>query len=95
MNREVASEIRDEYIDTMSKIMFSYFKSYSGRLAKLQFEESASREDQRQQFLPPQDSCSSTGTLSQEGSCDSVPARKRVKRSPKEIAASKQLALVR
>merc|ERR1719427_1960019 len=45
VNREVASEIRDEYIDTMSKIMFSYFKSYSGRLAKLQFEESASRED--------------------------------------------------
>jgi len=45
VNREVASEIRDEYIDTMSKIMFSYFKSYSGRLSKLQFEESASRED--------------------------------------------------
>ena len=45
VNREVASEIREEYIDTMSKIMFSYFKSYSGRLAKLQFEESASRED--------------------------------------------------
>ena len=35
VNREVASEIREEYIDTMSKIMFSYFKSYSGRLAKL------------------------------------------------------------
>ena len=45
VNREVASEIREEYIDTMSKIMFSYFKSYSGRLAKLQYEESASRDD--------------------------------------------------
>jgi len=45
MNREVAKEIRDEYTDTMSKILFSYFKSYIGRLAKLQYEESASRDD--------------------------------------------------
>ena len=44
-NRAVATEVRDEYLDTMAKIMFSYFKSYSGRLAKLQFEESASRDD--------------------------------------------------
>ena len=29
----------------MSKIMFSYFKSYSGRLTKLQFDETASRDD--------------------------------------------------
>ena len=41
----MATEVRDEYLDTMSKIMFSYFKSYSGRLAKLQYEESASRDD--------------------------------------------------
>jgi len=45
VNRDVASEVREEYVDTMSKIMFSYFKSYSGRLGKLQFEESATRED--------------------------------------------------
>lgn len=45
VNREVAREVRDEYVDTMSKIMFSYFKSYIGRLAKLQFETSAGRED--------------------------------------------------
>uniref|UniRef100_A0A671PPJ5 Vacuolar protein sorting-associated protein 52 homolog n=1 Tax=Sinocyclocheilus anshuiensis TaxID=1608454 RepID=A0A671PPJ5_9TELE len=32
--RTVAKEIRDEYVDTMSKIYFSYFKSYSGRLLK-------------------------------------------------------------
>ena len=44
-NRAVASEVREEYLDTMSKIMFSYFKSYSGRLSKLQYEESASRDD--------------------------------------------------
>ena len=45
-NRAVASEVREEYLDTMSKIMFSYFKSYSGRLSKLQYEESASRDEQ-------------------------------------------------
>jgi len=45
VNREVAKEVREEYTDTMSKIMFSYFKSYTGRLMKLQYEESASRED--------------------------------------------------
>ena len=25
-------QVRDEYVDTMGKIMFSYFKSYTGRL---------------------------------------------------------------
>lgn len=43
--RHVAKEIRDEYVDTMSKIYYSYFKSYSSRLMKLQFEEVASRDD--------------------------------------------------
>ena len=53
-------QVRDEYVDTMGKIMFSYFKSYTGRLdrclgvvaslpfkmvTRLQYEESASRED--------------------------------------------------
>jgi len=45
VNREVAKEVREEYTDTMSKIMFSYFKSYTGRLLKLQFEGSATRDD--------------------------------------------------
>ncbi len=44
-NRDVAKEIRDEYVDTMSKVLFSYFKSYSNRLNKLQFDEVATRED--------------------------------------------------
>lgn len=35
-NRHVAKEIRDEYVDTMSKIYYSYFKSYMSRLVKLQ-----------------------------------------------------------
>ena len=30
-NREIAKEIKDHYIDTMSKVTFSYFKSYSGK----------------------------------------------------------------
>ncbi|CAB4069110.1 VPS52 [Lepeophtheirus salmonis] len=44
-NRDVAKEIKDEYVDTMSKVLFSYFKSYSGRLLKLQYGDLASRED--------------------------------------------------
>ncbi|KAK7502660.1 hypothetical protein BaRGS_00006235 [Batillaria attramentaria] len=43
--RHVAKEVRDEYVDTMSKIYYSYFKSYSSRLMKLQFEEVAARDD--------------------------------------------------
>lgn len=43
--RNVAQEICAEYVDTMSKIYYSYFKSYSGRLLKLQFEETATKED--------------------------------------------------
>ncbi|GCC40040.1 hypothetical protein chiPu_0024219, partial [Chiloscyllium punctatum] len=43
--RHVAKEIRDEYVDTMSKIYFSYFKSYSSRLMKVQYEEVADKDD--------------------------------------------------
>ncbi|XP_055750368.1 vacuolar protein sorting-associated protein 52 homolog isoform X2 [Salvelinus fontinalis] len=41
----VAKEIRDVYVDTMSKIYYSYFKSYSGRLLKVQYEEVADKDD--------------------------------------------------
>ncbi|XP_065203374.1 vacuolar protein sorting-associated protein 52 homolog [Planococcus citri] len=41
----VAHEICNEYVDTMGKVYFSYFKSYSSNLKKLQFEEAASKED--------------------------------------------------
>lgn len=44
-NREVAKEIKEQYIDTMSKVTFSYFKSYSGRLLKLQFDELPTQDD--------------------------------------------------
>ncbi|XP_050390938.2 vacuolar protein sorting-associated protein 52 homolog [Patella vulgata] len=43
--RHIAKEIRDEYIDTMSKLYYSYFKSYASRLMKLQFEEVAAKDD--------------------------------------------------
>ncbi|XP_077363755.1 vacuolar protein sorting-associated protein 52 homolog [Festucalex cinctus] len=43
--RTVAKEVRDDYVDTMSKIYFSYFKSYSGRLLKVQYEEVADKDD--------------------------------------------------
>jgi len=43
--RDVAKEIKDEYVDVLSKMYFSYFKTYSSRLAKLQFEEAPDRDD--------------------------------------------------
>ncbi|KAM9838650.1 vacuolar protein sorting-associated protein 52 homolog [Aulostomus maculatus] len=43
--RTVAKEVRDEYVDTMSKIYYSYFKSYSSRLLKVQYEEVADKDD--------------------------------------------------
>uniref|UniRef100_A0A8C4XG70 Vacuolar protein sorting-associated protein 52 homolog n=2 Tax=Erpetoichthys calabaricus TaxID=27687 RepID=A0A8C4XG70_ERPCA len=43
--RHVAKEIRDEYVDIMCKIYFSYFKSYTGRLMKVQYEEVADKDD--------------------------------------------------
>uniref|UniRef100_A0A3B5KEH5 Vacuolar protein sorting-associated protein 52 homolog n=1 Tax=Takifugu rubripes TaxID=31033 RepID=A0A3B5KEH5_TAKRU len=43
--RTVAKEIRDEYVDTMSKIYCSYFKSYSSRLLKVQYEDVADKDD--------------------------------------------------
>ncbi|XP_046805206.1 vacuolar protein sorting-associated protein 52 homolog [Lucilia cuprina] len=43
--RQVAQEICNEYIDTMSKIYYSYFKSYSSRLSSLKFEESCTKDD--------------------------------------------------
>ncbi|KFM74812.1 Vacuolar protein sorting-associated protein 52-like protein, partial [Stegodyphus mimosarum] len=43
--RDIARDVREEYLDTMSKILFSYFKMYTSRLMKLQFEEVADRDD--------------------------------------------------
>lgn len=35
-DKSVAKECRDEYINTMSKIYYCYFKEYSSKLNKLQ-----------------------------------------------------------
>ncbi|XP_061477503.1 vacuolar protein sorting-associated protein 52 homolog isoform X4 [Rhineura floridana] len=35
--RAVAKEVRDDYVDTMSKVFLSYFKSYTSRLMKVQY----------------------------------------------------------
>ncbi|KAJ8687723.1 hypothetical protein QAD02_023517 [Eretmocerus hayati] len=43
--RNIAEEICSEYMDTMSKIYYSYFKSYSSRLKKLQFDENPTKDD--------------------------------------------------
>lgn len=43
--RSVAREVREEYIDTMSKIYYSYFKAYTSRIMKLQYEEVADKDD--------------------------------------------------
>ncbi|XP_046999659.1 vacuolar protein sorting-associated protein 52 homolog [Schistocerca americana] len=43
--RTVAQEVRSEYVDTMSKIYYSYFKSYSSRIMKLQYDECATKDD--------------------------------------------------
>ncbi|XP_048345019.1 vacuolar protein sorting-associated protein 52 homolog [Sphaerodactylus townsendi] len=43
--RSVAKEVRDEYLETMSKIYLSYFKSYTSRLMKVQYEEVAEKDD--------------------------------------------------
>lgn len=43
--KPVAAEIKDEYIDTLSKVHFSYFKAYVSRLQKLQYEDEPDKED--------------------------------------------------
>ncbi|KYO32872.1 vacuolar sorting-associated protein 52-like protein isoform A [Alligator mississippiensis] len=43
--RAVAQELREQYVETMSKIYLSYFKSYTSRLMKIQYEEVADKDD--------------------------------------------------
>ncbi|KAK6046784.1 Vps52 / Sac2 family protein [Cooperia oncophora] len=41
----IAQEVQDEYVDTVSKMFFSYFKAYITRLFKLMMLDAASKED--------------------------------------------------
>ncbi|XP_050670065.1 vacuolar protein sorting-associated protein 52 homolog [Leptidea sinapis] len=43
--RNVAQEVCNEYIDTLSKVYYSYFKSYASRLDKLKYEEVPTKDD--------------------------------------------------
>ncbi|KAF8386907.1 vps-52 [Pristionchus pacificus] len=43
--RNVAKEIQEEYVDTISKMYFSYFKTYTSRLFKLMMSDCATKED--------------------------------------------------
>ena len=73
-NREVAREVKDFYVDTMSKVLFSYFKSYSGSLAKLRAdsasEESLMGQDDSQQktvfFSAPKKAMNKASAFSME-----------------------------
>ena len=56
--QNVAQEVCSEYVDTMRKIYLSYFKSYSSRLAKLRYEEAATKDD----LMGIEDMGSSRGT---------------------------------
>ncbi|KRX79829.1 Vacuolar protein sorting-associated protein 52 -like protein [Trichinella sp. T6] len=44
-DRYVAKEIRDEYVNTTSKIFYTYFKTYASRLMKLQLDDVATKDD--------------------------------------------------
>ncbi|XP_039256225.1 vacuolar protein sorting-associated protein 52 homolog [Styela clava] len=43
--RAIAKEVQEEYVDTMSKVYFSYFKTYVSRLMKVQYDEVADKDD--------------------------------------------------
>ena len=44
-SRETAVQVREEYVATLGKMHFSYFKEYHARLQKLEFEEKSTKDD--------------------------------------------------
>ena len=42
-DRQIADKIREEYIETMGKVYYSYFKAYSSKLMKLQVEKKTNK----------------------------------------------------
>ncbi|WKY07944.1 hypothetical protein Q1695_007442 [Nippostrongylus brasiliensis] len=53
----IAQEVQDEYVDTVSKMFFSYFKTYVARMFKLLMLDAASKDD----LLGAEDVVKSTG----------------------------------
>lgn len=43
--REIAKEVKETYVDTTSKIFYSYFKHYWSRLTKLQYDDLPTKDD--------------------------------------------------
>ena len=44
-SRETAVQVREEYIGTVGKVYFSYFKEYYSKVHKLEFEEKSTKDD--------------------------------------------------
>lgn len=44
-SRDVAKEVKRDYVDTMSKVYYSYFKEYISQLSKLKFEQQPDKDD--------------------------------------------------
>uniref|UniRef100_A0A0N5AMR6 Vacuolar protein sorting-associated protein 52 homolog n=1 Tax=Syphacia muris TaxID=451379 RepID=A0A0N5AMR6_9BILA len=61
-DRQVAREIRDEYVDTLSKMYYTYFKTYASRLFKLQLADAATKDD----LLGAEDAVKNSGFFSQK-----------------------------
>ncbi|KAF8561464.1 hypothetical protein P879_07403 [Paragonimus westermani] len=61
-DRETAAEIRTEYVNTMSKVYYSYFKAYCSKLNKLQWDTSVEKDMLLGKRLDEQGTQSNTGT---------------------------------
>lgn len=62
-DREIAKEVRVEYINTMSKVYYAYFKAYGGKLTKLQLDTTYEKDDLLGKNPDKYNSSSSTSSL--------------------------------
>ncbi|CAH8638311.1 unnamed protein product [Schistosoma mattheei] len=62
-DRETAKEVRVEYINTMSKVYYAYFKAYGGKLTKLQLDTTYEKDDLLGKNPDKYNSASSTSSL--------------------------------
>ncbi|TPP61063.1 Abhydrolase domain containing protein 11, partial [Fasciola gigantica] len=64
-DREIATEVRSEYVNTMSKVYYSYFKAYCSKLTKLQLDTSSEKDVLLAKRLD--DQCGSSAATSMMG----------------------------
>ncbi|VDP86245.1 unnamed protein product [Echinostoma caproni] len=62
-DREIATEVRNEYVNTMSKVYYSYFKAYCSKLTKLQLDTTSEKEVLLAKRLDDQGSTSTTSSV--------------------------------